>query len=167
MGRIRLSNSCVGSLVVVRLIAVFRCGAANRTRVLVMLPRQGLWFPDLSGARSGRSKHWDRTCLCGLSTEASQTLSTSVPGVAVPDVVLSSDLHATDFDAILFIGYDTSDFSPAGVAGEQTRRLINEFQFEKKVLAALCSGQRILASTAHCVASMWQQVSPSRTRKSK
>ncbi len=31
------------------------------------------------------------------------------------------------------------------VLRETNRRLINEFQFEKKILAALCSGQRILA----------------------
>jgi serine/threonine protein kinase/putative intracellular protease/amidase len=120
-------------------------GSNRPVRALVMLPKQGLWFADYQALVTGARNTGTELTFAGLSTEASQTLSASVPGIAVPDVVISRELSARDYDALVFIGYDTSDFSPSGPAGEQSKRLINEFQFEKKVLAALCSGQRVLA----------------------
>ncbi len=45
----------------------------------------------------------------------------------------------------MFLGYDTHEFVPDGIAGQEIARLLNEFQMQKKIIAALCAGQRILA----------------------
>jgi 4-methyl-5(b-hydroxyethyl)-thiazole monophosphate biosynthesis len=63
----------------------------------------------------------------------------------VPDRKLDSTLVGEPYDGIVFIGYSTDEFQPGGVGGAEAARLINEFQMDKKILGAVCAGQRVLA----------------------
>lgn len=114
-------------------------------RLLVMLPSQGLWFPDYQQLEEAAASSNTRLTFASRVAEPSQVLPTSIPGVAVPDVQLNGSVAANEYDGIVFIGYDTTEFSPGGAAGADTRRLLNEFQLQKKIVASLCAGQRVLA----------------------
>lgn len=120
-------------------------GSRPPTRLLVMLPSQGLWFPDYQQLVDAANSSNTTLTFASRVAEPSQVLSTSIPGVAVPDVQLNGHLAANDYDGIVFIGYDTTEFSPGGSAGPDIRRLLNDFQLQKKVVSSLCAGQRVLA----------------------
>ncbi len=117
-------------------------------RLLVMLPSKGLWYPDyedlkLAARRLGRRNV--ELVFASLADRPSELAQASRKGIAVPDIRLNDQVHAKDFDGMIFIGFDTSEFSPGGAARVETKRLINEFHMQKKVLAGLCAGQRVLA----------------------
>jgi putative intracellular protease/amidase len=119
--------------------------ASKTTRMLVLLPSQGLWFPDYQSLVDAAKETGATLVFASTTGEPSQVLFTSKPGVAMPDIRLTPAVGAKDYDGIIFIGYETGEFLPGGSAGEQTKRLIHEFQREKKIVASLCAGQRVLA----------------------
>lgn len=114
-------------------------------RMLVMLPSKGLWYPDYKELVDAAKNANTELIFVGVSEHPSELLHTSPQGVALADVQLGPDVHAKDYQAIIFIGYETREFQPGGVAGEETKRLLSDFQRQRKVVASLCTGQRILA----------------------
>lgn len=114
-------------------------------RMLVMLPSQGLWFPDYQQLAKAADGTTTELVFASAASRPSELVMSSPPGIAVPDVKLGPGVRAEDYDAIIFIGYDTGEFLPGGAAGADAARLINEFQLQKKVVASLCAGQRVLA----------------------
>lgn len=115
------------------------------SRMLVLMPNQGLWYPDYQGLVDAAARERVHLDFASVSLDQSQLLNNSPQGVAVPDLKVDSKLSAQDYQAIIVIGYNTNDFQPGGTAGDETRRLLNEFQRQKKVVASLCAGQRVLA----------------------
>ncbi len=68
------------------------------TRLLVILPSDGLWFPDYRELVQGAEKIGTKLTFASPSDRPSQVLSTSEPGIAVPDIKLSRasrQLHMT------------------------------------------------------------------------
>lgn len=114
-------------------------------RMLVALPSKGLWFPDYQGLIDAAQATNVQLTFASAANAPSELVESSPPGVAIPDLPLDSSLKADDYAAIIFVGYDTSEFATGGAAASDTRRLVNEFQMQKKVLASLCTGQRVLA----------------------
>jgi putative intracellular protease/amidase len=117
-------------------------------RLLLLLPSRGLWFPDyqqlVDAVRSASHGTDVELVVAGPSLEPAELEPTSPTGTAKAEVQLGSQLNASDFDAILFLGYDTSEFGPGGAAASETARLLAEFQRDGKTIAALCAGQRAL-----------------------
>jgi serine/threonine protein kinase/putative intracellular protease/amidase len=118
----------------------------QRVRLLVLLPSDGLWYPDYAGLVDAAQTTGVQLTFASVADHPSRVLSTSVPGIAIPDVKLDSTLQADSFQGIVFLGYDCQEFLPGGQAGEDTRRLLNDFQMKKRVVASMCAGQRILAA---------------------
>jgi putative intracellular protease/amidase len=118
---------------------------ADSLRLLVMLPSHGLWYPDYQALVDAAPAADAKLTFAGISEEPSKVVASSPPGVALADVELDAALHADNFEGIVFIGYETDEFSAGGPAGPQTRRLLNDFRRQKKVVASLCAGQRALA----------------------
>ncbi len=74
-----------------------------------------------------------RLVFVGTADRPSNVLSTSKPGIAVPDMLLSPETRANDYDGMIFIGYHTHEFSPhSGPIGDETARLIREFSNAKE-----------------------------------
>jgi serine/threonine protein kinase len=117
----------------------------SSTRLLVLLPSKGLWYPDYQGLVKSAGSANVRLTFAGLSDKQSELVSTSPSGVALREIPLDASLKADDYDGIVFIGYETGEFAPNGVGGDDTGRLIRDFQRQKKVVASLCAGQRLLA----------------------
>ncbi len=120
---------------------------SRRYRLLVLLPSEGLWFPDYDRLVKASREAGSSIDLVFASVvdRPSAVFFRSEPGIAVPDVKLDSSIRADQYSGLVVIGYETREFSPGGVAGEETSRLITEFQMQKKPIAAMCAGQRILA----------------------
>lgn len=116
----------------------------RKTRLLVLLPSKGLWYPDYEGLVKAAPGENIQLTFAGLSDQPSEMVTTSPPGVALADRRLN-EVKADDYDGIITIGYETGEFLPGGPGGDETRRLLNEFQRQKKIVASLCAGQRILA----------------------
>jgi serine/threonine protein kinase len=120
-------------------------------KLLLLLPSQGLWYEDyerlIDAVRQQRENGGANVQLiaAGLSEEPSELVQNSYPGVARRDIPIDRRLRAKEYDAIVFIGYETDEFTYGGAAAETTQRLLEEFQREGKVIAALCAGQRALA----------------------
>lgn len=117
----------------------------SRGHLLVLLPSKGLWFPDYEELVLAAERSGVQLTFAGLADAPSDALSTSSPGIAVPDIKLDSELRSESFDGIVFIGYSTEEFQPGGAGGAETARLIRAFQMDKKILGAVCAGQRVLA----------------------
>jgi putative intracellular protease/amidase/predicted Ser/Thr protein kinase len=117
----------------------------SKGHLLVLLPSKGLWFPDYEELVLAAQVSGVRLTFAGLGDGPSDVLATSKPGVAVPDRKLDSAVVSEPYDGIVFIGYRTEEFQPGGVGGADAARLINEFQMDKKILGAVCAGQRVLA----------------------
>jgi putative intracellular protease/amidase len=117
----------------------------SRGHLLVLLPSKGLWFPDYEELVLAAQHSGVQLTFAGLADAPSDALSTSSPGIAVPDIKLDSALRSESFDGIVFIGYSTEEFQPGGAGGVETARLIRAFQMDKKILGAVCAGQRVLA----------------------
>ncbi len=114
------------------------------TRLLVMLPSDGLWYPDYSSLVQSAEERGIKLTFASHANRPARTLNSSIPGVAIPDVRIDEQVLARDYDGLVFIGYDTSEFSPHAPEGADVRRLVNEFQLQRKVLASVCAGQRVL-----------------------
>jgi serine/threonine protein kinase len=114
-------------------------------QLLVMLPSQGLWYPDYQELVTAAERANVKLRFTNASDKPSETTFQSPPGVAIADLPLGPDVDAKNFDGIVFIGYSTNEFLPGQPAGDETARLIHDFQRQKKVIASLCAGQRALA----------------------
>jgi putative intracellular protease/amidase len=68
------------------------------------------------------------------------------PGVAGPDVQRTlAEVTAADYDAIIFTGFNTDEFTARGITFKDARRLIDEFKSNGKLVTAICRGQQVLA----------------------
>jgi serine/threonine protein kinase len=119
--------------------------SSDKTRLLVLLPSQGLWFPDYQSLVDAAANADVQLTFAGTRTEPAQLMPSSPPGEAQANVKLDSSVRADDFDGIVFIGFETAEFSPGGPAASQVQRLLKAFGQERKVIASLCAGQRALA----------------------
>jgi serine/threonine-protein kinase len=113
-------------------------------KVLLVVPSRGLWFPDYANVKFAFTKLGipvktasTSHAKCGLHTE-------SPAGTLYPEMRLDL-VRSRDFGAIVFAGFDTSEFHPDGEAGTVTRRLLQEFKDDGKLIASICVGQRVLA----------------------
>lgn len=145
-GALALACAAAAVLAIFALLSgLFTPAATVAPRLLVMLPSTELWFPDYSELVDAAAGGNARLTFASIADRPSELLHTSPPGIAVPDVRLGPEVRAADYDAIVFIGYGSREFLPGGAAGDDAKRLLNEFQMQKKIVASLCAGQRILA----------------------
>jgi len=124
---------------------------ANMRKLLMLLPSTGLWYGDyqrvvdaIATARQANGAKLELV-VAGTSLDQAQVLPDSPSGPARADVLLGPSVRAADYDAILLIGFNTSEFAPGGPGGDDTARLLREFQAQGKYITTLCAGQRLLA----------------------
>ncbi len=119
-------------------------------RIMLLIPSRGLWLADykyvadevqrLKGQKSGALQ----LEVVGTTRQPALLAPGSLQGRVVPDRILDAQVRASDYDALIVVGYDTSEFVPGGSFGSQVERLLQEFAAQNKPVASLCAGQRIL-----------------------
>lgn len=124
--------------------------SAPTGRLLLVLPSRGLWYTDYScvveAVQAARQQGAAASLtVAGTTLQPSQLAPMSQPGEARPTVRIGQELRSDDYDAVIFVGADTSEYLPGGQAGSEARRLIADFQARGKIVASLCAGQRVLA----------------------
>jgi serine/threonine-protein kinase len=115
--------------------------------VLYILPAQGLWYPDFGPVKVGlEAKGY--TVKVASSQPGFSELAMNSPGQKVPvDVVLDGHVRAADYAALIFAGLRVQEYCDERFPQcLQVRRLIAEMQQIDRPVAALCTGQLVLAS---------------------
>jgi serine/threonine-protein kinase len=117
-------------------------GTAAGTRVLFVVPSQGLWYPDYGPVK-------DRLTEANVEVVTSATRMGDVQlvggGPRVTVDRLLKDARAADYSAILFCGQNVTELCWPQQAGyADTARLILEAKRDNTLLAAICVGQAVL-----------------------
>jgi serine/threonine-protein kinase len=114
-------------------------------RALFVIPTTGLYLPDYNNTYQAlRDAKID--VQVAARTDRPSTLKNDPGGIGPSrDVPYGDNLLATDYDFIVFTGYETFEFAPGGTAAITTRRLLDEFKKDGKLVTAICRGQQILA----------------------
>lgn len=118
--------------------------ATSGKRILLVLPQNYLWWDDYTYVRDAIPQGVKLSTLT-LAGQPPGFAKDSPRGHVQPDLALTDDVRAKDFDAVIFVGYSLNELA-SGAGREQTARLLHEFQAAQKPIAALCAGQHILAA---------------------
>lgn len=116
----------------------------NHKPVLMVLPQYSLYYLDYTFVRDAliaRGKNFETVSLEGKPVDFYN--QEQHPEVK-PDHRLTPAIQATDYSAIMFLGYRPQELCE-GPGGVQTLRLLTEFEEQKKPVAAICVGQYVLA----------------------
>ena len=116
-------------------------------KVLMVIPRRGLWLADYADVKQALVQvHHLQVDTASPELEASTLAAKSRDGVALPDIRLDSRIQAADYGAIVFVGLATEEYHPGSAMGDVVGRLLADFRREKRLLTAICGGQKALAS---------------------
>jgi serine/threonine protein kinase/putative intracellular protease/amidase len=116
-------------------------------KVLMVIPRRGLWLADYADVKNSLvQEHHLEVVTASSDLEASTLAKESRSGVAVPDIKLDFSIKAADFGAIVFVGLATEEYHPGSATGDVAGRLLADFRREKRLLTAICGGQKALAA---------------------
>ena len=118
----------------------------GQVRVLLVLPPENVWLPDVDALR----KEFETENRVTLET-ASVTAGPIAPHPASPpprgDTPAShalADVRPDDYAAVVFIGEGVSEYLPGGAAADDVRRIIDGFVARGKPVAAVCVGTKVL-----------------------
>jgi putative intracellular protease/amidase len=115
-------------------------------KVLLVIPRHGLWYADYAYVKQTLDAEKIDVVVASSEIAASSTFAGSDPGLVWPDVVLDKSLNVDDFGAIIFVGYDTTEYHPGPGIGDCVGRYIAAFRDRGRLVTAICAGQRVLAA---------------------
>jgi putative intracellular protease/amidase len=120
---------------------------AGSRHVLYILPRMGVWYNDFGPVRDMLVKNGVQVTVAA-NAEGHCQLATSSSGEPVKiDVTLSKDMDLTPYDAVIFGGMGVYEYAnPDHDAGKIVRQVIDSMEKSNKIVAALCTGQLVLAS---------------------
>lgn len=126
-------------------------GAAQATKgppkVLMLLPQDKLFSPDYVNVRNGLRASSVQLVTAAQRREEVKFLrfpGDGTPDPVMPDIALSSNVQAKDFDAIIFVGGSAPELC-TGATGQHVRRLLDEFAKQGKPICAICAGQHVPA----------------------
>ena len=114
--------------------------STKKHRVLFCVPHNGIWEPDYDNVVDALPPSIFVTVASTLPGKCYKP-GGSGPSSVTAELVIGQDaISAQDFCAIIFAGYNTTEFHE-----EPTRRLISDFDEEKRLITAICKGQEVLA----------------------
>lgn len=118
--------------------------ARETYRLLFVIPSHGLYYNDYAMTKEAMLKH-ERVMfdVASPSLEPSE-LTEHGGGLRPRPDLLFANANAADYDAIIFTGYDTDEFT-SGPDAAHARRLIANLKSRGKPIAAICRGQQVLA----------------------
>lgn len=112
-------------------------------KVLMLLPQNDLFYPDYYQVREGLKQQSVQLVTAAVRQESVGLNKLGPQQPVMPDKAIS-EIKSKDYDAIVFVGADSPELC-RGAAGQQVKRLLNEFQAAKKPICALCAGQQVPA----------------------
>ncbi len=115
-------------------------------KVLLVIPHHGLWYRDFQFVKESLVAEKIDLVVASSELSASSNWRGSANGVAFPDIDLDAPLDAGQFGAIIFVGYDTSEYHPGPGLGDRVGRIIDDFRDRGRLVTAICTGQRVLAA---------------------
>ena len=116
-------------------------------RLLFIVPQYNFWYSDYGPVKAALEQRGYTIVTAGPERGpcvpmAQDKQSPSPPRVTI-DRAVDASLTARGFDGVLIGGFGVQPFLKGGLGG-QTSRLLEEFRQEKKVVAAICTGQAVL-----------------------
>ena len=119
----------------------------RQKHVLYVLPRIGVWYGDFGPVRDILVANGVKVSVAANATGVCH-LAKGSGGAPVPiDVTLSRDMDLTPYDAVIFGGMGVEEYmNEHHDAGKSARQVIKSMEKSNKIVAALCTGQRVLAS---------------------
>jgi eukaryotic-like serine/threonine-protein kinase len=122
--------------------------SATGHRVLFVVPSEQLWYADYAPTKqrleAGGAKVTTASSRTGRLSLLRDPRHPNPPPIDA-DVALGDDVKASDYDAIVFGGYQITPFISQTREGETVGRLLREFADQRKPVAAICVGQAVLA----------------------
>lgn len=115
-------------------------------KVLLVIPRWGLWLADYEDVKNSLAKEQLEVVTASSERKPSELTEKSRPGVAMPDLALDHTIDAADYGAIVFVGLATEEYHPGSAMGDLTGRLLTDFEHEQRLVTAICGGQKALAA---------------------
>ncbi|MEX2026696.1 MAG: protein kinase, partial [Pirellulaceae bacterium] len=115
-------------------------------KVLLVIPRSGLWLADYEDVKNALvNEHQIEVVTASSELKPSQLAPQSRAGVARPDIVLDLSIRAADYGAIVFVGLGTEEYHPGTPLGDVVGQLLQDFQSQRRLITAICGGQKALA----------------------
>jgi eukaryotic-like serine/threonine-protein kinase len=118
---------------------------SRQYRALMVIPTTGLYGPDYFNTVNALREANVKVQVAALTDNPSTFKNQSGEPGPTRTVPYGNNLSAENYDFIIFTGYETYEFTPGGDGVDTTRRLINEFQQDGKLVTAICRGQQVLA----------------------
>jgi serine/threonine protein kinase len=113
-------------------------------RLLFVIPSRGLYYNDYAQTKAAMERH-ERIKFDVASPSFQPSKLTKHGGGPYPRPdVLFQNTKAADYDAIIFTGYETDEFT-SGPNAAHARRLIADLKARGKPITAICRGQQVLA----------------------
>jgi serine/threonine-protein kinase len=121
-------------------------GAALPRKVLLVIPRYGLWYADYEDVKQALEKRSIEVVTASSELAASDLVPKSRRGVAMPDLVLDRSINAADYGAVVFAGLATEEYHPGTSTGNTVALLLEDCQAQQRLITAICGGQKALAA---------------------
>ena len=120
--------------------------AKGPLKVLMLLPQNDLFNPDYVNTRNNLPSSIQLVTAAERREPVRflRSQNDGTPDPVVPDLALSDNVKAEDYAAIIFVGGKAPEFC-TGPAARHVKRLLDEFQQDKKPICAICAGQHVPA----------------------
>jgi serine/threonine-protein kinase len=115
-------------------------------KVLMVIPSDGLWYADYANVKESLDAEGIELVVGSSERGPSRTLEGSAPGLLFPNIVLTEPGTPDEYGAIIFVGYDTTEYHPGPGVGDCVGKIIDEFRKQGRLVTAICAGQRALAA---------------------
>lgn len=123
-------------------------GQTPRTRrLLFIVPQYNFWYSDYGPVKAALEQRGHTVVTAGPErgrcVPMPEDKQSPTPPPVTTERAVDASLTAEGFDGVLIGGFGVHPFLD-GPTGEQTRRLLDEFRRDKKLIAAMCTGQAVL-----------------------
>lgn len=122
--------------------------ARHKKRILVVVPHEDFWIPDVANLRRAADSIGVKVAIA--SSERSPARPSKSGPSSVPQHVdlLLSEANPDDFDTIIFTGAHPSESLEHvrdPIYADAARKIIKGFEAQEKPIASICMGSRVLA----------------------
>ncbi len=115
-------------------------------KVLMVIPKHGLWYADYANVKASLKAEDIELVVASSELGESTTWEGSDNGVVYPDIVLTQPGNPEEYGAIIFVGYDTTEYHPGPGVGDCVGKIIEALRDRGRLITAICAGQRALAA---------------------
>ena len=113
-------------------------------KVLYVVPSEELYGPDFFEVM--KPLRAAGVSVVTASTRGGSTTFFNVPGETLPVNFKLADVNPSDYAAVIFCGANTDEYASVRDTAYAAKQLIKSFQDQKKPVAAICVGERVLVT---------------------